>query len=131
MTSAVVPVVTAAVVAAASGSQSEATLHDIVHAAVRHVGASYGALGLLTPDGTGSSGSSSSGMDDADAQADRAAPHRAGHPRAAGGRAVARSGSTTSAKHPAAIGFPPGHPPMRTFLGVPVRVGDRSSATST
>jgi signal transduction histidine kinase len=27
--------------------------------------------------------------------------------------------------HPASVGFPPGHPPMRTFLGVPLRVGDR------
>ena len=24
--------------------------------------------------------------------------------------------------HPASVGFPPGHPPMRAFLGVPVRV---------
>lgn len=27
-------------------------------------------------------------------------------------------------KHPASVGFPPGHPPMRTFLGVPVRIQD-------
>lgn len=27
--------------------------------------------------------------------------------------------------HPASYGFPAGHPPMRSFLGVPVRVGDR------
>jgi signal transduction histidine kinase len=27
-------------------------------------------------------------------------------------------------QHPAAFGFPPNHPPMRTFLGVPVRVRD-------
>src|SRR4051794_35464422 len=27
-------------------------------------------------------------------------------------------------EHPASNGFPPGHPPMRSFLGVPVRVGD-------
>jgi signal transduction histidine kinase len=26
--------------------------------------------------------------------------------------------------HPAAAGFPPGHPPMRSFLGVPVRIGE-------
>ncbi|KPC73398.1 histidine kinase, partial [Thermoactinomyces vulgaris] len=29
-------------------------------------------------------------------------------------------------KHPASVGFPPGHPPMRTFLGVPVKVGDKA-----
>ncbi|WP_299565625.1 GAF domain-containing sensor histidine kinase [uncultured Mycolicibacterium sp.] len=27
-------------------------------------------------------------------------------------------------EHPASVGFPPGHPPMRTFLGVPVRIRD-------
>ncbi|MGW5379366.1 GAF domain-containing protein [Nocardia sp. NPDC003999] len=27
-------------------------------------------------------------------------------------------------EHPAAVGFPPGHPPMGSFLGVPVRVGE-------
>ncbi|MFE7131232.1 GAF domain-containing protein [Streptomyces sp. NPDC057638] len=27
-------------------------------------------------------------------------------------------------RHPASSGFPPGHPPMRSFLGVPVRVRD-------
>ena len=27
-------------------------------------------------------------------------------------------------KHPASVGFPPNHPPMRTFLGVPVRTRD-------
>ena len=28
-------------------------------------------------------------------------------------------------QHPASYGFPPNHPPMRTFLGVPVRVRDK------
>jgi two-component system, NarL family, sensor histidine kinase DevS len=27
--------------------------------------------------------------------------------------------------HPRSCGFPAGHPPMRTFLGVPVRIRDR------
>jgi len=26
--------------------------------------------------------------------------------------------------HPASAGFPPGHPPMTGFLGVPVRIGE-------
>jgi len=29
------------------------------------------------------------------------------------------------AEHPASYGFPPGHPPMKSFLGVPVRIRDR------
>ncbi|EUA73285.1 response regulator [Mycobacterium xenopi 4042] len=28
------------------------------------------------------------------------------------------------ADHPASVGFPENHPPMRTFLGVPIRIGD-------
>lgn len=31
--------------------------------------------------------------------------------------------------HPASVGFPPNHPPMRTFLGVPVRVREESFGT--
>ncbi|MCP2260987.1 Histidine kinase-, DNA gyrase B-, and HSP90-like ATPase [Streptoalloteichus tenebrarius] len=31
---------------------------------------------------------------------------------------------TDLSAHPASVGFPPNHPPMRTFLGVPVRVRD-------
>jgi signal transduction histidine kinase len=29
-------------------------------------------------------------------------------------------------KHPRSVGFPPNHPPMRTFLGAPVRHGDEA-----
>jgi signal transduction histidine kinase len=29
------------------------------------------------------------------------------------------------AQHPASVGFPPNHPPMRSFLGVPIRVRDQ------
>ena len=29
------------------------------------------------------------------------------------------------AQHPASVGFPANHPPMHTFLGVPIKVGDR------
>jgi two-component system sensor histidine kinase DevS len=32
-------------------------------------------------------------------------------------------------QHPASVGFPQHHPPMRTFLGVPVRVRDESFGT--
>ena len=31
-----------------------------------------------------------------------------------------RCGSTTSREDPRSVGFPPHHPPMRTFLGVPI-----------
>ncbi len=45
------PALAAAVLAAASGSQLEATLRGIVAAAVERVDATYGAMGVLTPDG--------------------------------------------------------------------------------
>ena len=32
---------------------------------------------------------------------------------------------TDLSHHPDSAGFPPGHPPMRSFLGVPVKIGDR------
>ena len=35
------------------------------------------------------------------------------------------------ADHPASTGYPPGHPPMTSFLGSPIQVQDRSTATST
>jgi signal transduction histidine kinase len=33
---------------------------------------------------------------------------------------------TDVSAHPASYGFPPGHPPMSTFLGVPVLIGDEA-----
>jgi signal transduction histidine kinase len=45
------PDLAAAVLAATSRSHLEATLHDIVRAAVQHVDARYGAMGVLNPDG--------------------------------------------------------------------------------
>jgi signal transduction histidine kinase len=118
-----VPVLAAAVIAAASGRGDDATLHDILRAAVRHVDATYGALGLLTPDGRAVDRFVVVGMDDADAQRIGRLPTGQGIL----GLLVAdptplRLDDLT--EHPASIGFPPGHPPMRSFLGVPIRVGE-------
>jgi signal transduction histidine kinase len=118
-----VPVLAAAVVAAASGRESETVLHDIVRTAVRHVGATYGALGLLTPDGSRLERFVVVGMDDADAE-------RIGRlPTGQGILGLLVADPTPLrlddlSQHPAAIGLPPGHPPMRSFLGVPIRVGE-------
>jgi signal transduction histidine kinase len=118
-----VPVLTAALRAVASGSQLEATLHDIVQAAVRHVDAAYGAMGVLTPDGRRLDRFVIVGMDDEERD-------RIGRPPEGRGilgllvvkPAVVRLDDL--GEHPASQGFPPGHPPMRSFLGVPVRVGE-------
>jgi signal transduction histidine kinase len=119
----VAPVLAAALHAAASGSQLEATLHDIVQAAVRHVGASYGALGVLTPDGRRLDRFVVVGMGAEDEERIGRLPSGDGIL----GLLVAEPSVLRLddlGQHPASIGFPAGHPPMRSFLGVPVRVGD-------
>lgn len=118
-----VPALTAALRAVASGSQLEATLRDIVQAAVRHVDAGYGALGVLTEDGLRLDRLVIVGMDDADRE-------RIGRPpegRGILGLLVAEPATLRLddlGEHAASVGFPPGHPPMHSFLGVPVRVGE-------
>jgi signal transduction histidine kinase len=99
-------------------------LRDIVRTAVRRVGATYGALGLLTPDGSRLERFVVVGMDEADAE-------RIGRlPTGQGILGLLVADPTPLrlddlSTHPAAIGLPPGHPPMRSFLGVPIRVGEQ------
>ena len=118
-----VPVLAAAVLAAASGGTDDSTLNDILRAAVRHVDATYGALGLLTPDGRQVDRFLVVGMDDTDVE-------RIGRlPTGKGVLGLLIADPTPLrlddlADHPASIGFPRGHPPMRSFLGVPIRVGE-------
>jgi signal transduction histidine kinase len=117
-----VPVL-AAVIAAASGASGEATLRDIVRAAVQHVDATYGALGLLSSDGQRVDRFVVVGIDEAGAE-------RIGRlPTGQGILGLLVADPTPLrlddlGEHPASIGFPPGHPPMRSFLGVPIRVGE-------
>ena len=119
----VAPVLAAALQAAASGSHLESTLHDIVPAAVRHVDAGYGAMGVLTADGRRLDRFVIVGMDSE--ERDRIGRQPAG--RGILGLLVDDPNLLRLddlAQHPASVGFPPHHPGMRSFLGVPVRVGD-------
>jgi signal transduction histidine kinase len=109
-----------AVVAVAAGLELGATLRRIVQAAVDLVDAEYGALGVLGPDGQLSE-FVHVGVDQATQAQIGDLPHGRGilgllirHP-----TPIRLDDLTT---HPAAVGFPPGHPVMRSFLGVPVRV---------
>jgi signal transduction histidine kinase len=117
------PVLAAAVLAAASGSQLEATLRDIVQAAVDHVGARYGAMGVLRPDGARLDRFVIVGMDADDTERIGTTPTGRGILRLLVDQPIPLR-IDDIASHPASSGFPPGHPPMRSFLGVPVRVRD-------
>lgn len=112
-----------AVVAVAAGLELGATLRRIVQAAVDLVDATYGALGVLGPDGDLTE-FVHVGIDQATQNAIGELPKGRGilgllvhHP------VPIRLDDMVS--HPSAVGFPPGHPVMKSFLGVPVRVRGR------
>jgi signal transduction histidine kinase len=98
-------------------------LRSTVEIAMELTGARYGALGVLGEHG-GLVHFLHSGMTEKEAAAIPHLPEGAGILGAItrAGRIVRLDDITA---HPDAAGFPPGHPVMRTFLGVPVRVGDR------
>jgi signal transduction histidine kinase len=97
----------------------EAVLQKIVEAAASVTGARYAALGVIDASGTSLERFVTHGVD--------AETHRAiGElPRGRGILGVLIRDARTLRLHdlmedPRSIGFPPGHPPMRTFLGTPI-----------
>ncbi|HEY5116920.1 MAG TPA: GAF domain-containing sensor histidine kinase [Nakamurella sp.] len=110
-----------AVLAVSSGLALDATLRRIVEAAVDLVDARYGALAVL-----GEAGVFEQfvhvGVDDP--TGDRIGPAPTGQ--GVLGVPIEELGRlrlSDLAQHPASIGFPPHHPPMRTLLGVPILAG--------
>jgi GAF domain-containing protein len=98
-------------------------LRRIVDSSVQLADARYGALGVLDEDGSGFADFLFTGIDD-DARA-RIGHHPTG--RGVLGLLIAQPEPVRLPDvhlHPQSYGFPPGHPPMHSFLGVPVRVGD-------
>src|SRR5207244_5513279 len=97
----------------------ERVLQRVVDAAREVVGARYAALGVLGPDGTSLAQFVTSGI----SQAER---DRIGDlPRGRGllGLVIREPAPIRTAyinRHPQRYGFPPPHPPMRSFLVVPV-----------
>ncbi|MBC3193313.1 GAF domain-containing protein [Pseudonocardia sp. C8] len=111
-----------AVLVVAAGLELDATLTRIVESAVDLVEARYGALGVLAPDGS-ISRFIDIGLDDET----RAALGRPPEGKGLLGELVEDPRPLRLADlstHPASAGFPPNHPPMRSFLGVPIRVRD-------
>src|SRR3954447_9768253 len=111
-----------AVLAVATGLQLESTLRSIVQAAVDLVDARYGALGVLAPNGR-ISRFVHVGIE----EETRAAMGPLPEGRGLLGQLIVDPQPlrlVDLGAHRASVGFPPNHPPMRSFLGVPVRVGD-------
>lgn len=111
-----------AVLGVAAGLELDATLERIVRSAVDLVESRYGALGVLAPDGS-ISRFVDVGLDDAT----RAALGRPPEGKGLLGQLIVDPRPLRLADlstHPASVGFPPNHPPMRSFLGVPIRVRD-------
>ena len=105
-----------------SNLDPDVTLHRIVGAAMDLTSAPYGALALRDPDGNLIS-FTHEGMDDDIVQ-------RVGHLPVGKGLLSLSLLDTPALRlddltaHPAAVGFPEHHPPMRAFLAVPITVRD-------
>jgi signal transduction histidine kinase len=111
-----------AVLAVGSSPELEAVLRRIVEAAVTLVDARYGALGVVSEDGRLAE-FIPVGLDEAEIAAIDHWPEGLGLL----GRLISDPRPLrlpNIADHIYSSGFPDGHPPMRTFLGVPVRIRD-------
>ncbi|CAB4930107.1 MAG: GAF domain-containing protein [Actinobacteria bacterium] len=109
-----------AMVSVAAGLELGSTLERIVRAAASVADARYAVMGVI-----GASGNVSEfiqvGFDDATVEAIGSLPQGLGVLAHMVAQPVALRLDDLGA-HPTSYGFPPHHPPMHTFLGVPVRV---------
>ncbi|WP_308310918.1 GAF domain-containing protein [Streptomyces sp. GbtcB6] len=102
----------------------EQALRSIVEAAAVLVDAEYGALGVIGPDGRRLSAFHTVGVTEEEIA--RIGPFPEGH--GILGELIRHPEPlrlTKLSEHPASYGFPPNHPPMNTFLGVPIRVREQ------
>src|SRR4051794_16220457 len=102
----------------------EQALHSIVEAAGVLVDAEYAALGVIGPDGRRLSAFHTVGV--TEEQIARIGPFPEGH--GILGELIRHPEPlrlTKISEHPSSYGFPPNHPPMNSFLGVPIRVRDQ------
>ncbi|WP_327140809.1 sensor histidine kinase [Nocardia sp. NBC_01327] len=107
-----------AMLAVTSGLDLDQTLRTIVRAATSLVDARYGALGVRGHDQQLVQ-FIHHGIDDRTRVLIGALPEGHGLLGLVNGEPIRLD---DLARHPASIGFPPHHPPMRSFLGVPVRI---------
>ncbi|CAM5710220.1 hypothetical protein SALBM311S_10050 [Streptomyces alboniger] len=102
----------------------EQALYSIVEAAATLVDAEYAALGVIGPDGKRLSAFYTIGVTHSADRPDRPLPGGARHPRRTD-REPRALRLVKISEHPSSYGFPPHHPPMNTFLGVPMRRADQ------
>ncbi|KPI20762.1 putative GAF sensor protein [Actinobacteria bacterium OV450] len=116
------PVLLEAVLSVGSELELQTTLQHIVESAAELCTARYGALGVVDPERLRLTELYTAGL---------SAAERAAIPRLPDGRTGVIGALITDprplmledlSKDPRSAGFPPGHPPMRSFLGVPIRV---------
>jgi signal transduction histidine kinase len=106
-----------------SGLELDETLRTIVHTAIELVDAQYGALGVR--------GRDHELVEFIYEGIDEQMRQQIGHlPEGRGVLGVLIDDPKpirleNISNHAASVGFPPNHPPMRTFLGVPVRIRDK------
>src|SRR5690349_21693003 len=104
-----------------TGLDLDSTLRRIVEAAVGLVDARYGAIGVLREDGSALAAFIHVGIDDELARTMGPTPHGKG----VLGLLISEPYPlriVDLSRHPASVGFPPHHPEMHSFLGVPVLV---------
>lgn len=112
----------AAMLVVTSGLELDVTLRTIVHTASELIDARYGALGVR--------GSDHELIEFIYQGIDEPTREKIGPlPQGRGVLGVLIDEPTPIRlnhldDHPASVGFPPDHPPMRTFLGVPIRIRD-------
>ncbi|MEV0486722.1 GAF domain-containing sensor histidine kinase [Streptomyces sp. NPDC050508] len=102
----------------------EQALYSIVEAAAVLVDAEYAALGVITPDGKALSAFHTVGV--TEEQIAEIGPYPQGH--GILGELIRHPEPLRLAKisqHSASYGFPAHHPPMNSFLGVPIRVREQ------
>ncbi|MDH6127556.1 GAF domain-containing protein [Kitasatospora sp. GP82] len=114
-----------AVVSVGAGLDLHATLHRIATAAAELVDAKYAALGVISPHGDGLSDFIHVGIDDETADEIGQLPTGRGILGALIERHEPLRLSDLTAD-PRSSGFPPHHPPMKSFLGEPIRVRDEA-----
>ncbi|MFC4913886.1 SpoIIE family protein phosphatase [Actinomadura gamaensis] len=115
-----------AVMAISGELELPVALRQIVTTAMELVDARYGAMGVLDEHGDGLSEFIPVGLDEAEISA--LAGVDLPHGRGLLGELIRRPEPlrvSEIGRHPRSVGFPPGHPPMRTLLGVAISVRGR------